>query len=189
MGDGMKISKRLQCIAAFVPAGSRVADIGTDHALLPLYLVSRGTVPWAIAGELRKGPLMTARNHVERRGFQERIAVRQGNGLAVFAPGEVDVVILAGMGGQTICEILTAGKEKLPLLRRLILQPQGDIGLVRQWLVENGWKIQDEDLVLEDRQFYPIIVAEPGLNQPLTAVEREFGPVLLKKQLPFFGNG
>jgi tRNA (adenine22-N1)-methyltransferase len=180
----MKISKRLQKIAEWVPAGSAVADIGSDHALVPLYLVTNGISDRVIAGEVNEGPFQTARANVARMGLQEQIDVRKGDGLRVIQPGEVSVIILAGMGGGTILEILSEGREKLSGVKRLILQPQGDIAQVRVWLGQNGWVIRDEDLMEEEGLLYEILVAERGSPAALTMEEEEFGPILLRQGHP-----
>ncbi|GIM44739.1 SAM-dependent methyltransferase [Collibacillus ludicampi] len=183
MEESMKISKRLGRISEYVPFGSVVADIGSDHALVPIQLVTSGKVNRVIAGEVNDGPFQTAIANVSRMGLQHRVDVRKGDGLEVVKEGEVSVVIIAGMGGGTIVHILAAGRNKLSGVERLILQPQGDADRVRLWLGENGWMIYEEDLLMEDELLYEIIVAEPGV-QSLTKEEEEFGPILLRKSHP-----
>jgi tRNA (adenine22-N1)-methyltransferase len=184
MEESMKISKRLGRIADYVPVDSVVADIGSDHALVPIHLVTSGKVNRVIAGEVNDGPFQTAKANVSRMGLQHQVDVRKGDGLEVVTEGEVSVVIIAGMGGGTIVHILAAGRDKLLRVERLILQPQGDADRVRHWLSENGWMIREEDLLMEDELLYEIIVAEPGVQSLGTKEEEEFGPVLLRKRHP-----
>jgi tRNA (adenine22-N1)-methyltransferase len=184
----LNISERLARIASYVPQGARLADIGSDHAYLPLYLVQRGQIPFAVAGEVHEGPFRGAERNVRSHGYQDRIAVRKGDGLAVIEPGEVDVITIAGMGGGTIREILAAGEEKLARVRRLVLSPQGDSEGVRRWLGEHGWQIVDEDLLIEDDKLYEIIVAEPGEMRTDDRIAMEFGPILLKKKHPLIAE-
>ncbi|MFY0546076.1 tRNA (adenine(22)-N(1))-methyltransferase [Brevibacillus sp. H7] len=158
----LMISKRLQTIAQYCPKGSRVADIGSDHALLASYLLVSGIASYVIAGELNEGPYQAARRQIHTLQARDRASVRKGNGLAVLAPGEAEVICIAGMGGQLIVSILTEGKEKLPGVRRLILQPNVGEELVRRWLIDNGWQLTHETILEEDQIIYEILVAEPG---------------------------
>jgi Predicted SAM-dependent methyltransferase len=158
---GRMLSKRLQAIADLVPPGARVADIGSDHALLPAYLVSSGKSPFAIAGEVRDGPLKASAARVEADGLADRVAVRKGDGLAVVAPGEVDSVVIAGMGGALIASILEAGREagKLAGVTTLVLQPNVGEDIVRRWLLERGWHLASERIIEEDGRWYEILEA------------------------------
>jgi tRNA (adenine22-N1)-methyltransferase len=155
----VKLSKRLQTIADFVPEGSALADIGSDHALLPVYLAERGRVSFAIAGEIGDGPLEAAARQVKGAGISHMVSVRQGDGLAVVQPGEADVVTIAGMGGALIVRILEEGRSKLETASRLILQPNVAEDQVRRWLLLRGWVLADEALVEEDGKFYEILCA------------------------------
>lgn len=156
----MKLSARLQHIADRLPAGCRMADIGSDHALLPVYAVQNGMALSAIAGEVNEGPLEAAKRQVAEAGETGRISVRKGDGLAVIAPDEVDCITIAGMGGALIATILSQGKEKLAGVTRLVLQPNVGEDLVRRWLVENGWYLTDEAILEEDGKIYEILTAE-----------------------------
>ncbi|QAY66289.1 tRNA (adenine(22)-N(1))-methyltransferase [Paenibacillus protaetiae] len=157
----LKLSSRLQNIAQYVTEGSRVADIGSDHALLPVYLVQSGKSPSAIAGELNTGPLLAARKQVAAAGLSAKIEVRQGNGLAVLQPGEADTVTIAGMGGSLMKDILEEGFQagKLEGVRELVLQPNIGEELVRQWLVQRGWHLAEELIMEEDGKIYELLHA------------------------------
>jgi tRNA (adenine22-N1)-methyltransferase len=165
-----------------------MADIGSDHAYLPLYLMQQGQIASAIAGEVNEGPFRGAERNVRSRGLKDTITVRKGNGLAVLEPGEVDVITVAGMGGGTIKEILAAGEAKLAGVSRLVLSPQGDGDTLRRWLLERGWQIIDEDMLVEDEQIYEIVVFERGemrIDDPLLL---EFGPLLLERKHPLLAE-
>jgi tRNA (adenine22-N1)-methyltransferase len=155
----IKLSKRLQQIADLVPYGARLADIGSDHALLPAYLAERGMIAFAVAGEVNEGPFRAAAKQVREAGLTERIDVRLGDGLAVIRPGEADAITIAGMGGSLIVSILSAGLKKLEGVRTLILQPNVGEETVRRWLVEHDWFLSKEHIVEEDGKIYEILTA------------------------------
>ncbi|GAA3403825.1 tRNA (adenine(22)-N(1))-methyltransferase TrmK [Paenibacillus hodogayensis] len=155
----VKLSKRLQTIADYVPAGSRLADIGSDHALLPVYLAEQGRVSFAVAGEINDGPLEAARRQVKESGLGAVVHPRQGDGLAVIDPDEVDVVTVAGMGGTLIAAILEQGQSKLGSVKRLVLQPNVAEDQVRRWLAAHDWLLDDETVLEEDGKFYFILCA------------------------------
>lgn len=183
----MRLSERLARVASYVIPGAVVADIGTDHALLPVYLVLQGISKRVIACELNPGPLESARATVDHYGLKELVEVRKGNGLQALRPGEASVVVIAGMGGAKIREILTASPEVLRMVKRLILQPQGGEALLRRWLLENKWALIDEELVYEGGRFYVIIVSEllrEGECQDFENSLLEIGPKLLEKRHP-----
>jgi tRNA (adenine22-N1)-methyltransferase len=181
-----KLSERLEAVAQFVPYGSKVADIGSDHAYLPCYLVKKGLVPFAIAGEVVLGPFESAQRQVKQEGLSNRISVRMGDGLDVLQPGDVNCITIAGMGGTLIASILERGKEKLDGISRLILQPNISAVTIRKWLLENKWEIKDEEIIEEDGKIYEVLVAEKG--QPLKPYTNELetelllGPFLIKKK-------
>ncbi|GAB7386336.1 tRNA (adenine(22)-N(1))-methyltransferase TrmK [Bacillaceae bacterium] len=189
----MKLSRRLQKVASYIPNGSRVADIGSDHAYLPTYLIQRGIASHVIAGELNEGPWRAARSQVRAAGLEGRIDVRKGDGLTVIEKGEVDVITIAGMGGTLISKILGEGLEKLEGVRRLVLQPNLGEPLVRRWLYGHRWQLVAETIVKEDGRIYEILVAEkgdPGKPYEDSAWPAEilftFGPYLLQEGSPTF---
>src|SRR5690606_8847224 len=120
----VRLSTRLETVASFVEAGAVVADIGSDHAYLPCYLVHNGTVHKAVAGEVVKGPYESAVRNVRREGLASAITVRLANGLFAIEAGDtVDTVTIAGMGGPLIATILDNGKDRLQDVKRIIAQP------------------------------------------------------------------
>jgi tRNA (adenine22-N1)-methyltransferase len=182
----MELAKRLAAAAAYVPAGSVAADIGTDHAYLPIFLVEEGICQRVIATELRSGPFHSALQKVTEHKLDHRIDLRLGDGLNVISPGEADVLVLAGMGGNTIREILAASPGIINKVRMLILQPMAGHGDLRAWLAGNGWKIDDEQLVEENGKIYVIIAAVPGHELIKDPILLELGPRLVEKKGPLF---
>lgn len=178
----VELSERLAAVARYVPSGAIIADIGTDHAYLPVHLVQAGVILKAVAVDVHQGPYDSALDTVKSCGLEEKITLHMGDGLQILSPGEVDVVVIAGMGGKTVCNILTAGKSVVDQLQRLVLQPMRDTFMVRCWLLENGWRIVDEEMVREGRHFYVIIVAEQGNERIQDHFMLEWGPRLLEKR-------
>lgn len=180
----MKLSKRLATIAALVPPGGRLADIGTDHAYLPVYLVTEGIVPSAVAGEVHEGPFRSAAEALAGVGLADRIDLRFGDGLAVLAPGEADTAVIAGMGGATIVEILAARPEVTASLSCLVLQPMQGAGLVRRWLAAASWRLVAEALVEEDGRLYEVMAAAPGAAGEYDPILYDIGPLLWARRHP-----
>lgn len=179
----LRLDGRLRSIAALVLPGGCAADIGTDHGLLPVYVVEEGLCAQAIAADKNAGPLEAARSLVENRGLAARVSLRLGDGLSVLRPGEADTIILAGMGGMLIRSLLEREPAVAAGARRLVLQPQTDADLVRYYLRDQGWRIVGEDLVQEGNQFYQVIAAEAG-RMELTAGQARFGPLILSQPHP-----
>lgn len=177
----MNIGERLETIGRQVPAGSVLADIGTDHAYLPVWLLQQGRISRAVAGDIAAGPCMAARTTIAIHGLKDRVEVRQGSGLEVLQPGEADCIVIAGMGGSTISSILAAAPEIARSAKLLVLQPMAGAAGLRQWLTANGWQLTDEELVDDPPHFYEIICAEPGQDKAYSAAEYAVGPVLLRK--------
>lgn len=180
----MRLVGRLAALAACVPRGARLADIGTDHAYLPIELVEKDVIVSAVAGDVHSGPYKAAKEHVKGLSLEGRISVRLGNGLAVLSPLEVDTVVIAGMGGQTIIEILTNHCEIVSSLKRLVLQPMVGAATVRRWLCENHWYVLEERLVQEEGRLYEIIVAEQGDSPRYEPVMYEIGQKLWGEKSP-----
>ena len=157
---GIQLSKRMSALASLVTEGSRLADIGTDHGYIPIALVQKGRIPSALAMDVGKGPLSRAREHIHSQGLDTYIETRLSDGLTELHEGEADTVLIAGMGGMLMKRILEGGGHCLSSVGELILQPQSEIHLVRKFLAEHGYQITDEDIVLEDGKYYPMMRAE-----------------------------
>ena len=143
---GLTLTSRLQLLADWVPQGASFADIGTDHAYLPVWLVLQGRVRHAIASDLRKGPLERARETGRTYGA-EGIDFRLGNGLATVQPHEAEVIAIAGMGGENIASILEAAPWTADGQHTLLLDPHTKAEVLRRWLMEHGYTILREALV------------------------------------------
>lgn len=182
------LSDRLFAVYQYIPQGSILADIGSDHAYLPIYAVYHGRVEKAIAGEVAEGPFQTAVSRVKEAGLSSQIDVRKGDGMSVMQfPGEANCITIAGMGGPLIMSILQRGKAKLQGVKRLILQPNVASYPVRKWLISNGWQIEAETILEEAGHIYEVIVADKE-NKPKELTEKElfFGPYLLKEKNAVF---
>lgn len=178
---------RLECVAAHMPAGARLADIGSDHAYLPVALLRRGAIAMAVAGEVALTPFRAAERTVGENGLEQQISVRLANGLAAIEPEDgITAISLCGMGGETIRDILDSGKARLSGQERLILQPNGGEQPLRQWLMEHDYRILCEEVLRENRFYYEIIVAERAGPVTYTAEELYFGPLQLQARTPIF---
>lgn len=135
----MKLTDRLLTIANLVTKGKRVADIGTDHGYIPVYLLNKGHVDFAILADVNKGPLENARNEVRHNNLTDKVNLRLGSGIEVLNENEVDEVIIAGMGGILISELLEAKKSVAHNLDKLILQPMQAQDELRKYLLNNGY--------------------------------------------------
>ena len=155
-----KLKSRLNMAAQMVRRGSRIADIGTDHAYLPAALILDGAIPCAIAADLRKGPLENAEATVKSYGIAEKVELRLSDGLKCVDPCEVDDIVIAGMGGILISEILEAAPWVKNKNIQLVLQPQSHDEVLRRWLWDNGFEITKEDACFEDDKTYICMAAE-----------------------------
>ncbi|MEN9406291.1 MAG: hypothetical protein RLZ12_575 [Bacillota bacterium] len=183
------LAPRLAAVAQLVPEGAVVADIGGDHGFLLIYLVQQNKIKRGIISEFTAGPYLNALRNVQKYKLEQKIEVRQGDGLQKLAVGEVNVAVLAGMGGALISHILTIGRIKLPPF--LIMQPQNAASKVRLWLEANGYQLVVEKLVLERNTCYEILVAKVGQSSqlyPLQGIKRkmlfEIGPILWQEKPP-----
>lgn len=182
----MELSKRLRAVAELVTPGYRVADIGTDHAYVPIWLVKEGKIPSAIAMDVNEGPLQRADAHISEYGLEKQIRTRRSDGLKELKPYEADSMIAAGMGGALIIQILKESPDIVCSLKECILQPQSEISKVRKFLIKEGFFIEDENIVYEDGKFYPMMKVIPGRKEilPYGEEEYEYGRLLLKKRHP-----
>lgn len=167
----VELTPRLRMVGELVPPGVRLADVGTDHAYLPAALILEGKIPWAVAADLRQGPLARARETVRQAGLTGRVAFRLCDGLTGVRPDEVDAVVIAGMGGETIAAILAAA----PWVRErdvpLILQPMSSFPDLRGWLRDSGFRILEERLAQEGETLYTALLVRAGEMEPLSPAE------------------
>lgn len=161
------LSKRLEAVAAWVPQGARVADIGCDHAYLPIALLTRGQAQHAIGCDINAGPLAAARKNAARAGCRpEDLELRLADGLKGLAPGEVDVVTIAGMGAGLMTEILSASPEVVAALSRIVVSPNVAPWLLRRWAVDHGFAVAEEGVVEDGGHYYEVFVLEPAEVPP-----------------------
>ena len=153
----IRISDRLRIVAHMCDKGAVVADIGTDHGYLPIYLVQEGIAPSAIAMDLRKGPLEKAKKHICDNCLEDRIQTRLSDGLEKLSKNEADIITICGMGGRLIADIVTKGKDVITQNTILVVSPQSEVGEFRHFLVSQGFEIEDEQMLKEDGKYYFII--------------------------------
>ena len=188
----MELSKRLQAVADLVTAHYKLADIGTDHAYIPIYLTQQKKITEAVALDVNEGPLQRAEEHIRENGLEAEIETRLSNGFQALQPGEVQSAVIAGMGGGLVIRILTEGAEVVRKLEECILQPQSEIEKVRAFLLEKGYEFLEEDMVCEDGKYYPMMRAVKTeqdetwnrLNDQTIAVCDIYGPLLLRNGNP-----
>lgn len=183
----MELSKRLQAVADMVTPGMHLADVGTDHAYVPIYLLEQHVIPEAIAMDINKGPLERAEEHIREHGLEEMIQVRLSDGLKNLNVGEADAMITAGMGGALMIRILENGRDIVQSLKELILQPQSELEKVRTYLLEREYQIIEENMILEDGKYYPMMKVVPHsgkVNEYYEMAELKYGKWLLKNRNP-----
>ena len=187
MAGKVQLSDRLTAIAEMVTEGNRLVDVGCDHGYLPVYLMLQHKIPGAIATDVGKGPLTRAQEHIAQYHMEAYIETRLCNGLSEIRSGEGDTLVIAGMGGPLMERILSEGRHALPGFQELILQPQSDIPHFRRFVMQNGYQIIQEEMILEDGKFYPIMkaVTYEGERPAVWSREEEmFGRLLLERKHP-----
>ncbi len=183
----MKLKPRILAVAEMVPPGSVVADIGTDHAYLPVFLVLEQGCPRVVAVEKSQQNAAIARETVARFQLEDRVQVRLGDGLQALRESDgIETVVLAGLGGKTICQLLGAVDPDYLRQgpRRLVLQPMGESAMLRRWLVAHGFRLVKERLARERKRYYEIMAAEPGRQKVDDPFMLELGPVLVQEEDP-----
>ena len=153
----VKISDRLKTAASLIREGAVLADVGTDHGYVPIYLLEQKKIKSAIAMDINKGPLERAREHIHLYGMDAYIQTRLSDGVAALEKGEADSILIAGMGGGLVMHILEEGKDICQAAGELILQPQSELCSVREYLAENGYVTESERMVFEDGKYYPMM--------------------------------
>ena len=184
----LQLSKRLRAVASLAGNAGILADVGTDHGYIPVYLLECGMIRRAIAMDINQGPLLRAREYIQQYGMEDRIETRLSDGLSALHPGEADTIVIAGMGGALMMRILSQKAETARAARRLVLQPQSELFAFRRFLSEHGYEIKEEDMVYEDGKFYSIMAAEYGETaadkQQFTDTELKYGPLLIRQLHP-----
>lgn len=196
----VKLSDRLQVIADFITEGETMADIGTDHGFLPMYLWERKICPYVILSDINKGPLEKASENINTFCPENIFDIRLGSGIETLKNGEVDTIVVAGMGGLLITDILAADLNKTKSYKKFILQPRNAPEKLKKWLLDHDFIILDETLVRESKYIWEIILAMPSyqlekLQQSdssialkgkdlVEEIEYELNPILFKKKDP-----
>ena len=180
----MELSKRLKAVAGLVTEGASVADIGTDHGYVPIWLIQSGRAEKVIAMDVNEGPLERARGHIWSKRLENVIFTRKSDGLQALHVGEADTMIAAGMGGGLVIRILEDSPEITADLKEFILQPQSEIHKVREYLNRHGYRSVEEDMVEEDGKYYPMMKLVHGEEAPYSQEELYYGRLLLKKKNP-----
>ncbi len=181
----MEISSRLKCIAKMIEKCDSIADIGTDHGYLPIYLIKKGICRLAIASDINKGPVEKARLNIRLESVEKTIECRLGSGFNTIKPMEVNVAIIAGMGGNLIRDIIEEGIQVFKSLDYLVLQPVQNPDVLRKYIYESGYIVLDEDLCKDDNKYYEVIKIKYS-NRPkaLSEVYYEVSKILLEKKHP-----
>jgi len=180
------LSKRLSAAASFVSDGAIVADIGTDHAYIPIYLILNGKARYAIASDVNEGPIAIAKENIEKYGVSNKVTVRVANGLDGIDEFKPDCIIICGMGGELIAQILDSSEYVKSRDIKLILQPMSSIKELREYL-SCGFDIIDEDIVYDSSKLYQIICARfDGKHHDYSSVELELGKINIERKAPLF---
>lgn len=178
------LTPRLAAVAELTGQCNCFADIGTDHAYLPIFLYMTDKCRQAVACDVRKGPLERAASSVAEYGINAAVSLRLGSGLDPLSPNEADAIAIAGMGGLLIAEILRGGADKLTAAKRIILQPMTSVPELRMFLYQNGYKIQCEILAKEDSKIYNIISVIPNIHEKYAPTDTDLfiGKYLIEKR-------
>lgn len=162
----MKLSQRIEHVIKMIPKCKVLADIGTDHGYIPIYTVSNGICKKAIATDINKGPIEVASKNIREHRLTRDIETRIGSGLSVLKIGEADVIVIAGMGGNLIADIINNDFKTAQNASYLVLQPVQYPEALRRYLISNEFDIIDEDLVKDENKYYHIIKAVKGETKP-----------------------
>ena len=186
----MELSARLKAVAGMVTKGNRVCDVGCDHGYISIYLVKNDVSPYVYAMDVNKGPLLRAKEHILDYGYTDKIETILSDALVALGDRESDALVCAGMGGKLIIKILTDGMEQVLKMRELVLQPQSEIHLVREYLRKQGFYIDKEDIIFEDGKYYQVmhILIKSDKQNENNPLFDKFGPCLLKEKHPVLKN-
>ncbi len=178
------LSKRLKNVADMVTKGYIVADIGTDHGYVPIYLIKNGIVPKAYAMDINEGPLKIADKNIRLEGLQDKITTVLSDGMNEMTSEMAESVVIAGMGGDLITDILNRGKN-IKGIKELVLSPHKRVDIVRKYLLDNNWKITDENMVIDNNKYYTILKAVPEKEESeYDETEIMYGRLLLTTKNP-----
>lgn len=184
----MQLSKRLQMNVSLVPAGAKVADVGCDHGYASIWLLTHQVAERVIAMDVNRGPIARAKDHVRQAGLENHIICRQSDGLEKLVPGEVDTVMMAGMGGPLMIRILEEGKTVMEQVTTLVLQPQSELSKVREYLIKKDFVLTEEKACVDEGKYYFAMRAERCPSKQKQIWEEEwqyrYGTYLVQKGDP-----
>lgn len=184
--DAARLSLRLQTVAGLVPPCARLIDIGTDHAWLPISLLMQNRCQSALAIDVRPGPLAIAKRNIRSAGLTDRIETRLGNGLDGLDLQPDDAVVIAGLGGYEMMDILGSQPR---FCRAIVLQPMKSLPELRLWLGRQGYRIDEESLAAETHRVYAVIRCHyEGKSYEMPMLEAQAGPLLLHRQPEGYGR-
>lgn len=169
----VKLSKRLKCVADMVTGGNAAADIGCDHAYIPVYLVQQKICPKVIAMDVNKEPLQKAKEHIRDNSLEDYIEPRLSDGACALFKGEAETLICAGLGGRLMIRILQKSHDKIAHMKELILQPQSAWNEVRRYLRMSGFLIDNEKMIAEDGKYYVILHVLPGFSKDIHIAQED----------------
>lgn len=180
----IKLSKRLHTIASFAEPGCRVADIGTDHAYIPIDLILREIAVSAIAMDVGQEPLVRAIENIARYCLEDKIETRLSDGLQKLQPDEADTVIIAGMGGELMLRIITEGCHVWESVKQWILSPQSEVEEFRRGLEKLGFEIRKETMLCEEGKYYNVMLVRRGSMHYDEAYRYRYGDLLIREKHP-----
>lgn len=180
----MRLSRRLQAVAHLAEGTAKMADVGTDHGYIPIYLVQEAQAEHAIAMDIKKGPLERAKENIRLYGLEDKIETRLSDGVSELRSGEADTVVIAGMGGALTVNILREGEEILSSVETMVLQPQSELHLVRRYLQNNGYCIVTEDMERDEGKYYPMMKVRHGIQKEWEEHESRYGKYLIRQKHP-----
>lgn len=175
------LSKRLKAVADMVSKGNIVADIGTDHGYVPIYLVKNNICKKAYAMDINEGPLQMADKNIRMEGLSDQITTILSNGMDKMKDNMADTVVIAGMGGDLIVDILSRG-ENIEGIKELVVSPHKRVDIVRNYLINNNWEIIEENMIVDAGKYYVVIKANRGENTEYNDVELTYGKYLLENK-------
>lgn len=192
MESSRLLSPRLESVLAALQPCRLLADVGTDHGLVPVAAVLRGLAERAIAADLRAPPLAGASRWIQRCDVTDRVSVLQGDGIAALHPRPVDAVVMAGMSGTLMARLCSLAPQVLRGVKQLVLQPNSGMATLRRWALANGWHLRHEEMLEERSRFFTVCVFHPGQGDDVSYTHRSFsreqllmlGPRLLAARDP-----
>lgn len=182
----MKISSRLLKVASLIKARESMADIGTDHGYVPIYLATNGLIKKAIAMDVNEGPLLRATQNIQKYNVSDIVSTRLSDGLAGLVEGEAESILIAGMGGLLINRILEDGLNKAKTADELILSPHSDVDAVREYVLSNGFMISDEMLIYDEGKYYFALRCVPGEETDYSEAELLYGRRNIEQRTDLF---